>query len=133
MADKCSIVTEQQSTALGADQPARERESDGKPGCTYQKGKAGTTGWGAFVAVDGGSTFSAEVGRRGEPTKRGEVAGYPVAGFDSGRGCVLFADVSDQGYLLVNILRTSTADPGIDMCQQAEQFAAAAIQNLPSA
>ncbi|MFB9567852.1 DUF3558 domain-containing protein [Saccharopolyspora hordei] len=133
VADKCSIVTEQQATALGADQPLRERDSNGQLGCTYQKGKAGTPGWSAFVAVDGGSTFTAEVEARNEPTKKGEVAGYPIAGYDSGRGCVLYADVSDQGYLIVNIARTSTADPGIDMCQQAEKFAEAAIQNLPNA
>ncbi|MDA3630218.1 DUF3558 domain-containing protein [Saccharopolyspora sp. WRP15-2] len=133
VADKCSIVTEQQATALGADQAPRARDSNGQAGCTYQKGKAGTTGWGAFVAASEGSTFNAEVESRGEATKKGEVAGYPTAGYDSGRGCVLFADVSDQGYLLVNILRTSTDDPGVDMCQQAEKFAEAAIQNLPNA
>lgn len=133
VADKCSIVTEQQAAKLGADQPAMQEESDGQTGCTYQKGKAGTPGWSAFVAADGESTFSEEVEASGQPTKTGEVAGYPVAGFDSGRGCVLVADVSDKGHLMVNIVWTSTADPGIDMCLQAEKFAEAAVQNLPSA
>ncbi|WP_168584550.1 DUF3558 domain-containing protein [Saccharopolyspora sp. ASAGF58] len=130
--DSCSLVTEQQAKALGVDQPLKVRDEDGLVGCDYQRGEAGALGWGAHVAI-GKTTFSYEVDSRDEATKMTDIEGYPLAEYDSGLGCVLFADVSDSGHLMVNILRTSPDDPGIDMCQQAEKFAEAAIKNFPNA
>jgi hypothetical protein len=132
LADKCSIVSEQQWRALGADQPPRARNSNGQDGCNYGKGKFGTTGWSIFVAAAGGTTFQQEAAQRGQPTKASIVAGYPVAEYSTGNGCVLFADISDQGHLIANIINNSTDNPGVDLCQQAEKFAQAAVQNLPN-
>ncbi len=137
IADKCSIVTEQQWRELGADQQPKQRESNGRLGCQYQKGAAGTPGWGMFVAVDNRSTYGELLASGGDtggqPTKTGEIAGYPTASFTSDIGCVLLADVSDKGYLIVNGGKLSTVDPGVDLCQQAEKVAQAAVQNLPNA
>ncbi|MGW5647162.1 DUF3558 domain-containing protein [Saccharopolyspora sp. NPDC003752] len=131
--DKCSIVTESQWNSLGADQEPRERTSNELPGCQYQKGKAGTAGWGVFVAVSGKGSFDEEVGKRRDPNKTADLGGYPVVAYQESTGCVLYANISDKGFLISNIAKTGTVDPGIDMCQQAEKFAEAAIQNLPNA
>lgn len=133
IADKCSIVPEDQSTALGADQAPRQRESNGTPGCTYQKGEAGTPGWSVFVAVAGDGTYQDEVAMREAPTSTAEVEGYPTSTYGDSDGCVVLADVSDQGYLLSNVVNTGLDAPGVDLCQKAEEFAKAAIQNLPNA
>ncbi|MFI0466077.1 DUF3558 domain-containing protein [Saccharopolyspora sp. 5N102] len=133
IASKCSIVAESQWKSLGADEEPRERTSNGLAGCQYQKGKAGTAGWGVFVAVSGNASFDEEVGKRRDPNKIADLAGYPAAAYQESTGCVLYVNISDKGFLISNIAKTSTADPGVDMCQQAEKFAEAAIQNLPNA
>ncbi|GAA4848384.1 hypothetical protein GCM10025787_33830 [Saccharopolyspora rosea] len=133
LADKCAVVTEEQWRELGADKAPRERTSNGKPGCQYQKGDAGAQGWGVFVAVSDQTSFEEQVQKRSAPTKTTDLGGYPAAEYQSKLGCVLFAGVSDRGFVISNALSTSTADPGVDMCQQAEKFAQAAIQNLPNA
>lgn len=134
VADKCSLVPQQQWQGLGADQTPRARDSNGQSGCTYQKGAAGTTGWSVFVAAAPGTTFQQEVEQRGQPAASGELGGgYPFAEFPVATGCVLFADVSDQGHLIANIARNSPDDPGVDLCQQAQKFAQAAVQSLPNA
>lgn len=134
VADKCSIVTQQQWQALGADQTPRARVSLGQSGCNYAKGQAGTTGWTVFVAASPGTTFQQESSQRGQPTHSGTFdGGYPYSDYAVTTGCVLFADVSDQGHLIANVARNSPDDPGVDLCQQAEKFAQAAVQSLPNA
>ncbi|WP_249125098.1 DUF3558 domain-containing protein [Saccharopolyspora erythraea] len=134
IADKCSVVSESQWKAAGADQKPRERTSNDKPGCQYQKGMAGTPGWGAFVAVSGGASYAQTIGETArEPVKVGDVAGYPVTEFKIGDGCVLYADVADNGFLIANVTKLSPEDPGADLCQVAERFTEAAVQNLPNA
>ncbi|WP_190822903.1 DUF3558 domain-containing protein [Saccharopolyspora pogona] len=133
VAEKCSIVPESVSQGEGADQAPRELESNGRMGCKYQKGKAGTPGWSVFVAVSGQTSYDAEVGKRVQPTKTADLGGYPGVEYQDGTGCVLYADISDNGFLIANAGKTGTADPGVDLCQQAEKFAQAAIQNLPDA
>jgi hypothetical protein len=128
-------VTQQQWQTLGADQTPRARVSNGQSGCNYGKGQAGTSGsWSIFVAASPGTTFQQEAGQRATPTHSGQLdGGYPFADYSLVTGCVLFADVSDQGHLIANIGRNSPDSPGFDLCQQAEKFAQAAIQNLPNA
>ncbi|WP_344682291.1 DUF3558 domain-containing protein [Saccharopolyspora taberi] len=135
IADKCSIVTESQWKAIGADQQPAEETSNGKAGCTYQMGQAGTKGWGAFVAVTGEHPYAEEIGQKSqEPVKTGDLAGYPMSAFkNSDDGCIVYADVADNGYLTANITKLSPEDPGVDLCQVAEQLTEAAVQNLPNA
>ncbi|MFC7343773.1 DUF3558 domain-containing protein [Saccharopolyspora griseoalba] len=133
VADKCSIVSEQQWRQLGAVLPPRERVSNGNPGCQYQASEAGTTGWGVFVAAADDGTYSDQLAMNEEPTATADIDGYPTAIFKESSGCIIYSDVADQGYLLVNILQTSPDDPGVDLCQKGQDFAKAAIQNLPNA
>lgn len=134
VADKCSVVTQQQWQGLGADQTPRARDSNGQSGCTYQKGAAGTTGWSVFISAAQGTTYQEETGQRGKPAASGQLdGGYPFAAYPVATGCVLFADVSDQGHLIANTARNSPDDPGVDLCQQAQKFAQAAVQSLPNA
>jgi hypothetical protein len=133
VADKCSIVTEQQWRGLGSVLPPRERVSNGNPGCQYQASEAGTTGWGAFVAAANDGTYGDQLAMNEAPTATAELDGYPAAIFKESSGCIIYADVADQGYLFVNILQTSPEDPGVDLCQKGQDFAKAAIQNLPNA
>ncbi|GAA2345301.1 hypothetical protein GCM10009854_22610 [Saccharopolyspora halophila] len=131
--DKCSVVSEQQWRELGAVLPPRERVSNGNPGCQYQASEAGTTGWGVFVAVANDGSYSDQLAMNEAPTTTVEVDGYPTAVFKESSGCIIYSDVADQGYLLVNVLQTSPDDPGVDLCQKGQDFAKAAIQNLPNA
>lgn len=86
------------------------------------------------MAASPGTTFQQEADQRAQPTNSGVLdGGYPFAGYAVATGCVLFADVSDQGHLIANIARNSPDSPGFDFCQQAEKFAQAAVQNLPNA
>ncbi|MER6988216.1 DUF3558 domain-containing protein [Saccharopolyspora hirsuta] len=133
VADKCSIVSQPQSQSLGADQNPRERESNGRPGCQYQKGKPGDAGWSVFVAVSGESPIQQAVGKNREPNKTSDLGGYPALSYQEPAGCVVYVDISDNGFLISNITKTSTKDPGVDLCGTAESFAEAAIQNLPNA
>jgi hypothetical protein len=131
VANKCAIVSDAQSRALGADQPPAEEESNGKQGCTYQLGKAGSpTGWGVFVAADPTKPLAKFVAERPSQAKRLEVAGYPAAEVKVGQSnCLLALDVADQGSLFVNSLTRGN----FDACQQAQKLAEAAVKNLPNA
>jgi hypothetical protein len=130
VADKCSIVSESQSQSLGADQAPRQRDSNGRAGCQYQKGEAGK-GWGVFVAANGATTFAEEVGKRRAPTKTSDLGGYPAVAYQENTGCVVYVDISDSGFLISNLVNTGSDT--VDACGQAEKFAQAALQNLPNA
>lgn len=133
VADKCAIVAESQWRALGADQAPRARDSNGVPGCNFQKGLAGDTGWTAFVAANGARSYGEELERRTSPTASVDLGGYPATTFQGTTGCIVIADIADKGYLLVNAGKTSPDDPGVDLCEQGKKFAEAAIQTLPNA
>ncbi|WP_461153944.1 DUF3558 domain-containing protein [Saccharopolyspora tripterygii] len=133
IADKCAIVTEEQWKSLGTDQKPRQRDSNGRTGCQYQKGEAGAPGWGAFVAVSGERSYDEEIQRRVEPTGTADLGGYPATEYRTSGGCLLVANISDKGFLLVNSVPTGAQDPGVDLCQQVRQFGQTAIQNLPNA
>ncbi|MCI2423925.1 DUF3558 domain-containing protein [Saccharopolyspora sp. K220] len=130
VADKCSLVSESQSQSLGADQTPRERDSNGRPGCQYQKGEAGA-GWSVFVAASGETTFAQEVGKRRAPNKTSDLGGYPTVAYEETTGCVVYVDISDSGFLISNL--AITGSDTIDSCGQAEKFAEAALHNLPNA
>lgn len=131
--DKCAIVSEAQWQSLGADQKPRQRDSNGRTGCQYQKGEAGRPGWAAFIAVTGERSYDEELQRRVDPTGTADLGGYPATEYRTTGGCLLVVNVSDKGFLLVNAGPTGPEDPGLDLCQQAQQFGQAAIQNLPNA
>lgn len=130
--DKCSIITEPQQQELGVDQPPREHAYSGRDGCIYQKGELGDVGWGVFVGVNGDSSYSDEVKKRPNPEET-EVSGYPVSVYEDSTGCLLYADISDDGFLIANANKNSSEDGGVDVCQQGEKFIEAAVQNLPDA
>lgn len=134
IADKCSVLAEQQQQELGISNPPRERDSNGTPGCQYQSGELGHPGWSGFVGVSGNSTFDKQVKKQASATpEKSEIAGYPVAKVRLSTGCVLYADISDKGFLISNLAQNSATDAPVDLCQQAEKVTEAALQNVPNA
>lgn len=131
--DKCAIIAEPQHQELGVDQQPMPGESSGMKGCKYRSGELGSTGWTAFVAASSQRTYQEEIERRAEPDRSSDVAGYPFSSYEKPVGCLLFADVSDDGVLVVNLLQNGPDDPGVDLCDQAEKAAEAAVKNLPDA
>ncbi|SFD98609.1 Protein of unknown function [Actinopolyspora alba] len=133
LSDPCTIVTKQQATKLGVDQPLREDKSAGNSGCYYKKGEAGSdSGWGAFIAPDFERTISEAIETHpgGEKT---EIRDYPAyAANVSGIGCYIAVDVAEDGFLLVNG-QVRPAENRPDPCPIFTEFAEAAIKNLPNA
>lgn len=135
IADQCSVVPDQKKNELGLDQPPRPRQSNGKPGCQYQAGKAGSSGgWGAFVAADPSRTMQQFSQSATGPGREENVSGYPVHLVDSGPGCLAAVDVSDSGSLFINTLVRPGPDRAkFNACEQAKSVAEAAVQTLPNA
>ncbi|MEV0054190.1 DUF3558 domain-containing protein [Saccharopolyspora shandongensis] len=130
VADRCSIVSQDQAKQLGADQEPRERESNGKPGCNYDLGTSGG-GFMVFVAADKKQTMQKFADSRKSSVEMTEVGGYPAAQVLVDKSsCLLALDVSDQGSLYVNGLVPSGS---LNPCDLSKQFAEAAIKNLPNA
>ncbi|KAA5832103.1 DUF3558 domain-containing protein [Saccharopolyspora hirsuta] len=128
--DRCAIISEAQVKELGADQAPRERESNGKPGCSYGRGTAGVDAT-VFVAVDKSSTMQKYAESATKEPEKSEIAGYPAVQVSLVEtNCTLVLDVSDQGSLFVNTV-VSSADP--NPCELSKRFAEAALQNLPNA
>ncbi|MER5390960.1 DUF3558 domain-containing protein [Saccharopolyspora sp. NPDC002686] len=125
--DQCSVLSEAQAQELGADQAPRARESNGRPGCNYALGQAGTK-FSVFVSVDKTETMKKlAAGKPGsQPT---EVAGYPAVEVGIKTNCIVSLDISDQGQLFVNS-SVSSGDP--NPCDLAKRFAEAAVNNLPN-
>lgn len=132
IADKCSVLTQQQQQELGTTRPPEETESNGRQGCAYQHGKAGAPGWNAFIAVHDKSSFAKEVKRHSD-LERSELVGYPIAKYEENTGCVLYADVADKGFMITNVGENSATRSGLDICQQAEKVTEMALQNIPNA
>ena len=134
VADKCSLVTAQEAQQLGADQPPIPADANGQPGCRYRAGMAGSGGgWAVNVAPDTTKTmaqFQQDYRSQAKPTN---IDGYPAVVVQPiPRNCYIAIDVSDHGLLLTG----GQARPGgqmADPCQQATQFARAALKKLPNA
>lgn len=127
--DKCAVVAEEQWRFLGADQPPQQLESNGKQGCKYQSGAAGTTaGWIMFIAVDPNRTMQ-EYADSADDATSSNINGYPAVQVDNGSGCLTTVDVSDKGSLFINNI--SRADE--KACELSKKFAKAALENLPNA
>jgi hypothetical protein len=129
LADKCSVVTSAQAGSLGADQPPRPRDSNGKPGCDYDQGAA-SAGFAVFVAADTSQTMEKFASMRSQSAQHFDLSGYPAARVAVGTtNCLLAVDVSDQGSLYINTLVPS-GNP--NPCDLSQKFAQAAVQNLPN-
>ncbi|MCI2423919.1 DUF3558 domain-containing protein [Saccharopolyspora sp. K220] len=133
VADRCSLLAEDQARALGLDQAPKPGNTNGKAGCQYEAGTPGGPGWSAFVAADTQRTFlqfiGAELG-----SQRLDLGGYPTAKVNNASGCTFVVDVADTGSLLVTALVRSGAPIEVGTsCDAAKRVAEAAIQNLPAA
>ncbi|MGJ7906526.1 DUF3558 domain-containing protein [Actinopolyspora sp. H202] len=131
LSEPCAIITKQQATKLGVNQPLESKNLSDKKGCDYKKGKSGSDGgWAMFVAADPSRTAQEFASKRpsGEST---EIAGYPAYELEKQYGCMVAVDVTDSGSLFVNgVTRLQTKS---DACSVANKFAEAAIKNLPDA
>lgn len=122
-------MTTEQARSIGADQPPRERESNGVPGCNYDLGETGK-GFMVFVAVDSSETMQEFAAKRSSSVEMIDVAGYPTAEVGTTDiNCMLSLDISDKGSLLIN----TVAREGPDSCEVSKKFAEAAVKNLPDA
>ncbi len=129
LADNCAIVTEDQASSLGTDQPPEPRQSNDIPGCSYNFGE--TAEWYAFVAIDRSKNFDQFVETSLRPPEFSDLAGYPMAQVQiNERGCLTSVDISDEAALWVNTL---ISDGSRDTCETGAQFAGAALQNLQDA
>ncbi|MEV4729035.1 DUF3558 family protein [Saccharopolyspora sp. NPDC049426] len=131
VAEKCAFVAEDQWRGVGVDQPPRQSDWNGTPGCEYQL--SGDAGWSVFVGVSGERSYKAEVNRRAEPTGGADLKGYPGKTFRNGADCTLIADISDLGFLVANGKTAGSDEDGVDPCVLAEQFGGMAVMNLPDA
>ncbi|GAB3551088.1 hypothetical protein J2S53_000953 [Actinopolyspora lacussalsi] len=131
LSEPCDIITQQQATKLGVDQPLEKKELNSKQGCDYKKGKSGSDGgWAMFVAADPSRTAQEFASARpsGEST---EIAGYPAYEVEKQYGCMVAVDVTNSGSLFVNgSVRLQTRP---EACSVTIEFAEAAIKNLPNA
>ncbi|WP_083921553.1 DUF3558 domain-containing protein [Actinopolyspora halophila] len=127
----CSIITEQQANKLGVDQPIEARTSNGKRGCDYQKGKAGSDGgWAMFIATDPSRTTQEFAGKR-PSGKSTEISDYPTYQVEKQYGCLVAVDIADSGSLFINgAVRLQTRP---ESCSVVNKFAEAALKNLKSA
>ncbi|SDP29649.1 Protein of unknown function [Actinopolyspora xinjiangensis] len=131
LADPCTIITQQQATKLGVNQPLERKELNSKQGCDYKNGKSGADGgWAMFVAADPSRTAQEFASKRpsGESTK---IAGYPAYELEKQYGCLIAVDVANSGSLFVNgSIRLQTRP---EACSVTTEFAEAALKNLPEA
>ncbi|WP_170837345.1 DUF3558 family protein [Actinopolyspora xinjiangensis] len=130
LADPCTIITQQQATKLGVNQPTEARTSNGKEGCDYQKGKAGSdNGWVMFAAADPNRTTQEFADKR-PSGKITEVADYPAYQVENYHGCLLAVDVTASGSLFINGVTRLQTRP--EACSVATEFAETAVENLPN-
>ncbi|MBQ0926545.1 DUF3558 domain-containing protein [Saccharopolyspora endophytica] len=131
LADQCMSLPQDQHQALGITMPPQPRESNGKPGCTYVSGQAGSDqGWNAFVTVTTTETMQGFTETTANVVPA-EVAGYPAAqSGNEGRNCMVSVDVSDQGSVFVNAI---SRVQNVNACDVGKQIAGAVVQNLPNA
>ncbi|WP_157734706.1 DUF3558 family protein [Actinopolyspora erythraea] len=132
LADPCAIITRQQATELGVNQPLENANSNGKEGCRYQKGNPGTeSGWYVFVAADTKRTAQ-EFSSRSPGGQITNIAGYHAYQVDDGGACMIAVDVSNQGSIFINGI-TRLQENRTAACPISTEFAEAAIKNLPEA
>lgn len=131
--DKCAILTQQQQQEFGLDYPPEARESNGDPGCVYQAGELGRPGWNGFVGVSSQTTFGKQAKRHRSNAQQIDVAGYPAIAVRDTTGCIVYADISDNGFSIANLSENSMQRSGLDLCQQAKKVTEAALQNVPNA
>ncbi|MGW3472399.1 DUF3558 domain-containing protein [Saccharopolyspora sp. NPDC000995] len=133
LSDPCAILTAAQRQSLGIDQRPEPEESNGKPGCGFAAGEAGSSdGWTGFVAADPRRTMK-QFASSGSGAHEIELAGYPTAQVNNSSGCMLAIDVSDSGSLFINLIVRPGSPMESQACDKAAKIAEAAVQNLPNA
>ncbi len=128
--DQCSVVSEPQWRALGADQPPSPRVAGGDEfaGCDYRLG-TGAGDWTVFVAAVPQPLEA--VAERTSLRDSAMFAGYPALSRTTSTGsCITALDVAEQGTLLV---QSQVLDAPVDPCELTSGFAEAALSNLPDA
>ncbi|NHD15560.1 MULTISPECIES: DUF3558 domain-containing protein [Actinopolyspora] len=125
----CSIITQQQQNEFGVNRTPQEETSNGKRGCKYERGDAGSNGgWYAFVAADPNRTAQ-EFGASNTNVDVVDIGEYSAYQSDDGSACMIAVDVAESGSVFVNgITRLQENRP--DACPLFTKFAEAAVQNL---
>ncbi|SFT32610.1 Protein of unknown function [Actinopolyspora lacussalsi subsp. righensis] len=132
LSEPCAIISQQQATNLGVNQPLESANSNEKKGCRYQKGNPGTEGgWYIFVAADTKQTAQ-DFSSRSPDGRVTKISGYHAYQVDDGGACMIAVDVSDEGSIFINGI-TRLQKNRAAACPISTKFAEAAIENLPEA